>query len=42
MDVDLTLSLGWRHQSVSRADEPWVHALLLAVGQLGFFAIVPE
>merc|ERR1712107_524301 len=30
-----------RHQSVSREDEPWVHALLLAVGKLtGFAALI--
>ena len=30
-----------RHQSVSRTDEPWVHALLLAVGQLtGLAALI--
>ena len=30
-----------RHQSVSRSDEPWVHALLLAVGKLtGLAALI--
>ena len=30
-----------RHQSVSKADEPWVHALLLAVGKLtGLAALI--